>query len=228
RELTPDAARREQQRLRWGIDPSTRVVLFFGTPRAHKGLLELARALAGLTDARWQLVIAGSFEDAALRRELESFGPGLIRCLPVQPMSAIADVVSMADVCVLLQQGRGQAPLLQTPAKLTDALAMRVPVLASETAGLQEFIDAGVVVRTTAATVATDLTRWFDTAAGAAERHALTARGRNFFEQKLSYATNVATLKSVVSEAACAARPHRDVLQWQPLQVLREVLRTGR
>jgi hypothetical protein len=29
-------------------------------------------------------------------------------------------------------------------------------------------------------------------------------------------------------EAARAARPHRDVLQWQPLQVLREALRTER
>lgn len=228
RELSPDPARRQRQRARWGIEPSMRVVLFFGTPRAHKGLLEIARALAGLADPRWRLVVVGSFEDAALQRELESVGQGLVVHLPGQPMSAIADVVSMADVCVLLQQGRGQAVQLQTPAKLTDALAMRVPVLATETAGLQEFIHAGVVQTTSVATIAADLTRWFDAPSGSSERQALTERGRNFFEQKLSYAAHVATLTGVMREAARAARPHRDVLQWQPLQVLREALRTER
>jgi glycosyltransferase involved in cell wall biosynthesis len=227
RALVPGADRRANQRGRWGIDPASRVVLFFGTPRAHKGLLEVAQALASLHDSRWQLVIVGDFEDAALQGELAAFPAGLIRSLPSQPISAIADVLSIADVCVLLQHGRGQAAQYQTPAKLTDALAMQVPVLVTETAGLREFIDADVVRATTPETLAADLTRWFDTASGAAEREALTARGRAFFEKQLSYAANVAPLASAVREASLAARAYRDALEWPPVQVLREVLRRG-
>jgi glycosyltransferase involved in cell wall biosynthesis len=227
RTLVPGADRRANQRSRWGIDPASRVVLFFGTPRAHKGLLEVARALASLHDPHWQLVIVGDFEDAALQRELAAFPAGLVRVLPSQPMSAIVDVLSIADVCVLLQQGRGQAAQYQTPAKLTDALAMQVPVLVTETAGLREFIDAGIVRSTTPETLAADLTCWFDTSSGTAEREALTARGRAFFEKQLSYAANVAPLASAVCEASLAARPHRDALEWPPVQVLYEVLRGG-
>jgi glycosyltransferase involved in cell wall biosynthesis len=180
-----------------------------------------------LHDPHWQLVIVGDFEDAALQRELAAFPVGLVRVLPSQPMSAIADVLSIAEVCVLLQQGRGQAAQYQTPAKLTDALAMQVPVLVTETAGLREFIDAGIVRSTTPETLAADLTCWFDTSSGTTEREALTARGRAFFEKQLSYAANVAPLASAVREASLAARPHRDALEWPPVQVLYAVLRGG-
>jgi glycosyltransferase involved in cell wall biosynthesis len=222
--LIPEGRRRIEQRARWGIDADARVVLFFGTPRAHKGLIEVARALASLNDSRWQLVIVGAFEDGALQRELESIGAGLIRCLPSQPMSAIPDVLSMADVCILLQQGRGQAAQLQTPAKLTDALAMQVPVLATRTEGLREFIDRKAVFPTSQQSLPQDLVALWDRPDSVTRRTELITHGRQVFDEHLSYAVNAERLRAATQNARARALTGDSLLRWAPVQILRDTL----
>lgn len=229
--LVPSAGGRRAARERFGVPHDAKVVLFFGTPRAHKGLLEVARVLAALPGPRWRLVVVGDFEDPALRAELEALQPGLVQCLPGQPFSAIPEVLALADVCVLLQQGRGQAARLQTPAKLTDALAMGVPVLASATEGLQEFIDAGAVQATTPETLGADLIALVE---GGGD--ALIARGRAFFESQLSYASQSAVLGQAIEAARARAAslddgatvPRTQTPDWPPLALLKEVLVGGR
>jgi hypothetical protein len=57
-------------RQRFGVPPAAKVILFFGTPKRHKGILELARAVAQLPDGLQPLlVVAGAFarEDAGLQ-----------------------------------------------------------------------------------------------------------------------------------------------------------------
>jgi glycosyltransferase involved in cell wall biosynthesis len=222
--LVPDGRRRIEQRARWGIDADARVVLFFGTPRAHKGLIEVARALASLNDPRWQLLIVGAFEDAALQRELESIGAGLVRCWPSQPMSAIPEVLSMADVCILLQQGRGRAAQLQTPAKLTDALAMQVPVLASRTEGLGEFIDRKAVSPTSQQSLPQDLVALWDQPDSVARRTELMTRGRQVFDEHLSYAVNAERLTVAMQSARARTVAGDSLPRWAPTQILRDTL----
>ncbi len=48
-QFRPSAERRQRARAQWRIAPEQQVVLFLGTPRRHKGLLETAQALSSLT-----------------------------------------------------------------------------------------------------------------------------------------------------------------------------------
>ncbi len=228
--LVPSVDRRHAARERVGVPQEAKVVLFFGTPRSHKGLLEVAHVLAALPGSAWRFVVVGDFEDLALRAELEHLRPGLVQCLPGQPLSATPEVLALADVCVLLQQGRGQAARLQTPAKLTDALAMGVPVLATATEGLQEFIDAGAVRATTPETLGADLLALVE---GGGD--ALIARGREVFESQLCYASQSAVLGQAIEAARGRAVrlddgvivPRAQAPNWPPLALLKEVLVGG-
>jgi len=226
-QLQPSPDRRAAARARYGVPPEARAVLFFGTPRAHKGLLEVARALASLEREPWRLVIVGDFEDQLFRRQLEAIKPGLVHCLGGQPFCAIPEVLSIADACILLHQEEALASRLQTPAKLTDALAMGVPVLASASDGVREFIEWEAVRATTPATLTTDLAELFDAPEAQATRQALIERGRRVFETHLSFASAAAELSATVAAARERALSGPALLRSPLVELLRSVLRTG-
>ena len=225
RELVPSLQRGAAARARFGVPAAARVVLFFGTPRAHKGLLDVARALASIEGDRWRLVIVGDFEDQAFRRDLLAVRPGLVQCLPGQPFAAIPDVLSIADVCVVLHQEQAVASRLQTPAKLTDALAMGVPVLASASPGVREFVEWDAVCVTTPETLATDLVALCEASDAEHRRVGLIERGRNAFLAHLSFASQSTRLQQIITAARARALSGAPVLSWPPVEVLRWVLR---
>jgi glycosyltransferase involved in cell wall biosynthesis len=125
----------------FGVPLVAKVVLFFGTPKRHKGLLSLARAVAQLPQSLYpQLVVVGVFapEDRDLQQELEMLLPqGRLRLLGDQPFEQAPRVLALADLVVLL--GEGDVAAFQSPAKLSDALAMGLPVAASPLASYKEF-----------------------------------------------------------------------------------------
>ena len=141
------AAEKVAARQRFGVPLAAKVVLFFGTPKRHKGLLPLAEAVAQLPQALQPLlVVAGGFapEDAALQRELEALLPAQrLVLLGNQPFEQAAQVLALADLVVLLSEGEVAA--FQSPAKLSDALAMGLPVLVSEAAPLRPLVEQGWV-----------------------------------------------------------------------------------
>ena len=129
------AAEKAAARQRFGVPLEAKVVLFFGTPKRHKGLLPLAQAVAQLPQALQPLlVVAGGFapEDAELQRELEALLPAQrLVLLGNQPFEQAGQVLALADMVVLLSEGEVAA--FQSPAKLSDALGMGLPVLISKT-----------------------------------------------------------------------------------------------
>ena len=141
------AAEKMAARQRFGVPQEAKVVLFFGTPKRHKGLLPLAEAVAQLPQALQPLlVVAGGFapEDAELQRELEALLPAQrLLLLGNQPFEQAGQVLALADLVVLLSQGEVAA--FQSPAKLSDALAMGLPVLVSEAAPLRPLVEQGWV-----------------------------------------------------------------------------------
>ena len=60
-----------------------------------------------------------------------------------QPFKDIPDIVSIGDLCILLQDPNSPAALYQTPAKLSDALGMGLKVLAESTPGLADLAELG-------------------------------------------------------------------------------------
>lgn len=159
RQFQPSAERRARARVRWRIQPAQRVVIFLGTPRRHKGLLETAQALASLNQSNLLFLIAGRFSsaDGALRDALQAEqkrGRIAIRFLDDQPFAAIPDLLAAADFAIFLQDPDSAAARAQTPAKLSDALAMGLTVFAEPTPGLADLQEQGAFIPVTRATLA--------------------------------------------------------------------------
>lgn len=143
--FAPSAQRRSQARAKLGIAPGDTVILFVGTPRAHKGLLETAQAIAQQQRSDLVFLIVGDFPNnlRSLRQQIVSM-PGLKTImLPNQSFQTLPDTLAAGDICVLLQDPSSLAAQYQTPAKLTDALAMGLTVLATPTPALADLVAQG-------------------------------------------------------------------------------------
>ncbi|PTM55013.1 glycosyltransferase [Phreatobacter oligotrophus] len=144
----PDLAQRLATRRGLGLRGDDVVLAFVGTPRAHKGLGDVVAALDRAGDPRLVLVVAGDIRDAATATALRA-RRGRVQLLPDQPFSRVADLVAMADAVPLLQRPEFRVSVAQIPAKLTDAMAARVPVLATEVPPLRDIHAAGALVPVT-------------------------------------------------------------------------------
>jgi glycosyltransferase involved in cell wall biosynthesis/GT2 family glycosyltransferase len=141
----PSPELKRQSREKYGIPQDAKVVLFFGTPREHKGLIETAQAIASLKHPNLIYCIVGSFSDESLKQRLLAVKGCNYKFLPNQPISKTPEILAIADCCVLLQDTNSTAAQYQTPAKLSDALGMGVFIFASPSSGLDEYIETGVV-----------------------------------------------------------------------------------
>lgn len=106
-------------------------VLFPGTPRQHKGLEELARAVAAIPGAR--LAVTCRPKDLA-GDEWAEFD--LLR-IPMVPHSRMPAVFAAADV-VAIPQPAGGPGAYQMPIKAYDAMAMGKPIVATAVSDLPE------------------------------------------------------------------------------------------
>lgn len=172
-----------QLRAEHGIAPEKTVVLFFGTPRKHKGLFETAQAIASLGRDDLCYLIVGNFPDPKVKEALEAIDGLDLRFLPGQPYESIPDVMALGDICVLLQSENSLLARYQVPAKLVDALGAGLLVLAQPTSGMMGFVEQGVVVPTSAELLIPTLARWLDDAPSADR---MRAAGQAFFRKHLS------------------------------------------
>ncbi|MDD2608880.1 MAG: glycosyltransferase [Giesbergeria sp.] len=139
-------ALRQQGRAKHGVAKDKKVVLFFGTPKAHKGLLETAQAIASLARNDVLFVIVGNFLDAGFKQQLQAVAGVQYQFIGNQPFEAAPEIVAMADIVILLQQNDSPIATYQLPAKLGDALAMDVLVLATPTPAIVDACEAGAIL----------------------------------------------------------------------------------
>jgi len=197
-QIQPTPAGRQISRLKHGVPLNQKVVLFFGTPRPHKGLLHTARAIAQLNRPDLSFVIVGDFNDCTLKDRLLAI-PGVnYRFIGNQPFAAIPEIVALADTCVPYQHTDSLAGQYQTPAKLGDALAMGIPVIASPTPALADAIAAGAITTATDDQLAATLASLLDSPVLQAER---SAAGRAYYLHNLSYAHNRPALQACAQQA---------------------------
>ena len=146
-QLFDDAlAKRQSVRAEFGFSNSDKIILFLGTPRRHKGVLEIARALNELADQNAVLCIIGTITDPQLKNELEALRSTRIAFHPDQPFSRVAELNAMADLVCILQDPTNNVAAYQTPAKLTDALAAGTVVLATPVPPLADMMEPGRIV----------------------------------------------------------------------------------
>jgi glycosyltransferase involved in cell wall biosynthesis len=127
-------------RKRLGLS-AHRVLLFPGTPRAHKGLEDLLEALERLGRDDLRLVIAGGRHTAYAQALYRRWGRWIVR-LPRVGLHAMPEVVAAAHVVVVPQRDE-PAARVQFPMKLTDAMAMAKPILTTRVGDLPEIVGDG-------------------------------------------------------------------------------------
>jgi glycosyltransferase involved in cell wall biosynthesis len=199
-------ARREATRAELGYAPSDRVVLFLGTPRRHKGLVELAHAVVALNRPDVELCIVGSVADPDMERELSAI-PGLrMRRIGAQPFSRVLDLNAVADVVVLLQDHDSPITQSQTPAKLTDAIAVGTPVLVTDAGPVADVIASGAAM---AIRKGDDLSSRL---AAALRVERPSGRTHPFFATEMSYEANrPRALQAIATAHASPPRSYPDM-----------------
>ena len=140
----PELYDRRDTRRRLGVDEHTRLLMFGGTPRAHKGVVEVLRALDRLDDDRYRLLLFGTPELETLRSEMGGLDRWVLP-VPYQSFADLPKIVAAADLACVMQDAGHPVSRYQMPAKIVDALAMRVPCLVRPVPPLRPLLDQGVL-----------------------------------------------------------------------------------
>lgn len=218
-QFQPSAQRRTQARAHWNINPEQPVVLFLGTPRRHKGVLETAEALARLnksagTQSQPLYLIAGRFPQSEKPTKdaleaLHASGQLAVRLLDDQPFDKIPDLLAAADLAVFLQDPDARAARLQTPAKLSDALAMGLTVLAEPTPGLADLAEQGAFIPVNRDSLPGQLARALQAVRHNNESQSPPDPGPHpVFTRELSLQANRARLQALIHPAGSGPNAH--------------------
>ncbi len=142
RRFDPDRYDREEVRRELGYGPDDRVLLFGGMVRRHKGVFRYAELLEH-AGPEYRLLVVGSRETPDQRRFRDEVVGSRVRILDPLDRNEMARINLACDAVVLWLDPDVPASHYQMPYKLTDALAMRVPVLANPIGELADLGRAG-------------------------------------------------------------------------------------
>lgn len=186
-----------KMREHFGIAIDKKVVLFFGTPKPHKGLLETAQAIASLNRKDVLFLIIGDFIDKSFERDLKSVSNVDFYFLPNQPYHRIHEFVAMGDICVILQDNGSLISQYQLPAKLIDALAMGLTVISSRTQALIPLIEDGAIIESTKHDLAKTLAKLLDSDNRTNKKN---TPERDYFLNKLSTQSQASKTEALITK----------------------------
>jgi glycosyltransferase involved in cell wall biosynthesis len=128
----------ESSRIRYGLS-EYRILMFPGAPRPHKGVEDVLIALDHLNEPDLKLVIVGgSPYDDYDDQLMQKWGRWIIK-LPRSPVEEMPGIVAAAHIVVVPQRDTLTAQS-QFPLKLTDAMAMAKPILATRVGDMPEIL----------------------------------------------------------------------------------------
>jgi glycosyltransferase involved in cell wall biosynthesis len=131
-----------------GYGSADKVISFVGTIRRHKGVISIAEAIAELADPRIKLCLVGPIDDSQISTELRDMLGGSVSIHEGVPFSSLPSIVLAADLVCLPQDPASRPAAYQIPAKLTDALAMGVPVILENVPPFSDLRGrAGIIIR---------------------------------------------------------------------------------
>jgi glycosyltransferase involved in cell wall biosynthesis len=140
----PNLFDRDLLRAKYNINKDDQIVMFLGSPRPHKGIMDLIQSVALIKNRNVRLFLVGlSHEDAysismarAAKRVLRERFTGFEEI----PFALVPELLTGADV-VAIPQKRDSASIGQLPAKVFDAMAMAKPVVATNVNDLPQILD---------------------------------------------------------------------------------------
>jgi glycosyltransferase involved in cell wall biosynthesis len=134
----PDRADPRPVRERLGVDKGP-VVMFLGTPRAYKGVEDLAVAVSRLGRPAVTLALVGTEPGSETGRALAERHPG-VRLVGRVPIAQVPAYLAAADV-VVVPQRESSDTRGQVPAKIFDAMALGRPVVSTRVSMIPEILD---------------------------------------------------------------------------------------
>ena len=134
----PDATAALKREL--GLD-GTRLLVFGGVARPHKGLETFAAAVASMPDTdNWRLLIAGPKNDCTESLVRDPAYRGRIHCTGAIPHPDMPKYLALADI-LAVPLGTGRMASSQMPCKVYEAMSMQIPVLASAVSDVPAVLD---------------------------------------------------------------------------------------
>jgi len=121
------------------------LVMFAGTPRPHKGLVDLLLAFRHVRTPGAELQLIGAAGDRTLARLADE--DGRVRLEPAVPMEGLPERLARAWVVAIPQRDQA-ASRAQLPAKLMDAMALGKAIVSTDVGELPHWLagGAGVIV----------------------------------------------------------------------------------
>lgn len=192
----PYIGKKIECRKKLNIITQKKIVLFFGTPREHKGLVEIAKSIITLKRSDILLVIIGVdfHENQKLKNDLYSMEGLDVLFISKQPFSNVPQILPIADCCVIYQKIDNQIGLYQIPAKISDALGMCIPVICIETPALYDLINSKAVMVATKESLALCIQNIID-----GDNLEQIKNGSDYFNNHLSISVNAKKLKSYIA-----------------------------
>ncbi|MES2634307.1 MAG: glycosyltransferase [Pseudomonadota bacterium] len=137
---------KRETRQRFGLPADRRIVMFLGTPRRHKGLQDVLGFMAQSGASDLLLCVVDSIGDAQFRSELAAAGGDRLVFVPAISFADIPALLSTADFVCLALDTASDVTDYQVPAKITDAIAMRVPVLMASSPAVADLFDRRIFI----------------------------------------------------------------------------------
>jgi colanic acid/amylovoran biosynthesis glycosyltransferase len=183
------------------------LVLAVGRLIEKKGFADLVEACARLRDEgrrfRCRIVGKGPLRGALGRRIAELGLEGIVELAGPLPREALLDLYPRASVVVAPSVVGADGNRDGLPTVLIEAMALGVPVVATDVTGIPELVEHGrtglLVAQHDPAALAAAIGRLLDDRAGAA---ALAAAGRERVERRFDLRANVAQLRELLEEGA--------------------------
>lgn len=125
-------------RARLGVDKE-RVVMFLGTPRAYKGVEDLAEAVSRLGRPGVVLALVGTDPGSETGQALAARHPD-IRLIGRVPIAQVPAYLGAADI-VVVPQRESTDTRGQVPAKLFDAMALGRPIVSTRVSMIPEILE---------------------------------------------------------------------------------------
>ena len=144
-DFEPGAWPRDEIRRELGFRSEDKVVVFAGTLRMHKGVARIVDAVKKLRHLNCKLMIVGTPPDDETRDFLRTVDATYVRVIPNVQFHDLPGYLCAGDLVCLLQEPDDATSQFQMPAKFTDALAMGIPVLASNAPPLMNLARDGLV-----------------------------------------------------------------------------------
>ena len=136
--LDPDKFDSNSIKAKLGLE-GKRVVMFLGTPRAHKGVEELFVAIEKIKDPNIRLVLIGA--DPSIQSHVDSMksNQDKVVIFPKIPFKNLPEHLSASDILVIPQRDTTDTQG-QIPAKLFDAMSMAKPVITTPLSDIEEVL----------------------------------------------------------------------------------------